>query len=273
MAMKIATSTLKRLVSNVEVERKFNPGPNFFSYLANHVWDTNQALRARGPFTVIKCPGQLIRDTYYDTEDHRLSGLGLWVRRRDVRTLPTDSPHALAQATSTQDEGQWNAKSRLAGHYNNSQFVELDGKAKVSQEVLRITEMRTKLEDLQIVSDLLTNRSIWEVKELMDGVAPSANMTIVLDAVTEAEAKTSEDGSDGHDVFNHTIGEVELFEEVITEDMENQEHKAHRKEIAAQRMKELEQFISAHPDLFSTNPKPIGKLTAYDMWRAAHSRH
>ncbi|KAI4858721.1 hypothetical protein F4820DRAFT_441886 [Hypoxylon rubiginosum] len=275
MTLKFGASTLKRIISNLEVEHKFNPGPKFSSCLANRAWNTYQTQRPKCPFTVLSRPDQLIRDTYYDTEDGLLSKLGLWVRQRYIHIPPPDPARlitgnqALAAATGNDTAAQWNAKSRLGGHYSNSQFVELDGKADVAREVLRITEAKTKLEDLRVTTDLQTRRSAWEVVGLVDGTAPSAKMTIVVDAVTEAEA--GEDGIDEHSPFNHTIGEVELFEEVITEGKGDAEHEAHRKAIAAQRTKELEEFILAHPNLFSTNPKPIGKLAAYNTWRAARS--
>ncbi len=153
---------------------------------------------------------------------------------------------------------------RLAGHFNNSQFLEVDGKKNVSDEVLRITGSKTKLEDLQVVTDLQTRRSSWEVARLADGTTPSAEMTIVMDEVTEAKA--SKDGS-GKSAFAHTIGEVELFQEFVTEGKDNAEHETQRKRIAAQRMEELKEFMATNPDLFATTPAPIGKLTAYDTWK------
>ncbi|KAI1396775.1 hypothetical protein F4819DRAFT_500008 [Hypoxylon fuscum] len=273
MALKAAALTLKRIVSSVEVERKFNPGPKFAS-LANHIQSTPRTQphqpfsHGEGvPFAALYHPGQLIRDTYYDTEDDHLSKLGLWVRQRSVNDLLPLGP--TPPIAGSEDESQWNAKLRLGGHYNNSQFVEIDGKSKVSDEVLRTTGSKMKLEDLQVVSDLQTRREEWEVTQLADGTAPSAKMTIVLDVVTEAEAgKNQIDES----TFTHTIGEVELFEEVVTEGKENAEHEAYRKEIAAQRMKELEEFMAAHPDLFSTSPKPVGKLSAYEAWKTVRSQ-
>ncbi|KAI2631504.1 hypothetical protein GGS26DRAFT_598596 [Hypomontagnella submonticulosa] len=277
MALKASAATLKRLVSNIEVEHKFNPGPMFASYLANNTLTAPQTQIPQGPFSVLRQPGQLIRDTYYDTEDGLLSKLGLWVRQRYVRILPPDTPQllsslqALAPPATSDDEALWNAKSRLGGRYNNSQFVELEGKANVAKEILRITGAKTKLEDLKLVSDLQTRRSIWQVVELMGGKAPPAAMTIVVDDVTEAKA--SENETDRHLVFNHTVGEIEFAEDVITEDKGDTEHEAHRKEVAAQRKKELMEFIMAHPELFRITPKPIDKLMAYDIWRAAHAQH
>ncbi|KAI1208194.1 uncharacterized protein F4807DRAFT_431953 [Annulohypoxylon truncatum] len=261
MAFKIASSALKRIVSNVEVERKFNLGPKFTSIIENHTGH-----REKIPFILRSHPGQVIRDTYYDTEDSHLEKLGMWVRRRSVNVLPLNPTRTIAGA---KNGAQWNAKLRLGGHYSNSQFIEFDGKPDVSREVLRITDMKTKLEDLRVVSDLQTRRSEWEVTHLADGTPPSAKMTIVVDAVTEAEAEANT-GKDGIDeaAFNHTIGEVELFQEIVTEGKDEAEHEAHRKEIGAQKMKELEEFMLSHPDLFSTSPSPIGKLTAYDTWKA-----
>lgn len=138
----------------------------------------------------------------------------------------------------------------------------------VANEVLRITDMKTKLEDLQVVSDLLTRRSSWEVAQLADGKIPSAKMTIVMDEVTEADPKA---GVSDDPAFEHDIGEVELFQEVVCEGKDDAEREAYRKQIAAQKMDELKEFMQLNSDLFVTTPKPIGKLTAYDTWRALHS--
>ncbi|KAI0140023.1 hypothetical protein F4776DRAFT_615073 [Hypoxylon sp. NC0597] len=268
MALKAAASTLRRIVSNVEVERKFNPGPKFASLLTSSIRTSTQGQHQERishneklPFSVINHPGQLIRDTYYDTKDDHLCTLGLWVRQRNINILPLNSTLPIADR---EDNTEWNAKVRLGGHFRNSQFVEYDGKKKVSEEVLRITNSKMRLEDLQVVSDLQSRRTEWEVVRLADGKAPSAKMTIIVDEVTEAG---KEKADESESAFNHTIGEVELFEEFVTEEKDDAEHEALRKEIATQRMGELEEFMLAHPDIFSTDPKPIGKLSAYETWR------
>ncbi|KAI1125704.1 hypothetical protein F5Y10DRAFT_294386 [Nemania abortiva] len=286
--LKFAAPQLKRIVSNVEVERKFNPGPKFASLFLNNdktksetqsrkLCNTQEGL----PFTVARLPGQLIRDTYYDTHDHELCNLRkLWVRQRQVSSLP-DNPSQLENdqsleacgeciapsAISHSGKSEWNAKLRVAGHFNNSQFVEFDGKENVSAEILRVSAMKTKLEDLQVTVDLQTRRLSWEVTQLADGTMPSAKMTIVLDEVTETAV--SVEGS-SNPAFMHTIGEVELFQQVMTGNKDDAEHEIYRKEVAAQRMEELKEFVLGNPDLFSTSPKPIGKLSAYDAWKASH---
>ncbi|KAI1820650.1 hypothetical protein F4861DRAFT_522216 [Xylaria intraflava] len=276
MAAKAAARPLGRIVSNVEVERKFNPGPGFaFHFFCN---DRKAQLPA---FTVLRQPSQLIRDTYYDTQDGRLSNLGLWVRKRYTRVLPfnisrlktsdgqgvaNESALLFATRDHETEKTQWNAKSRLGGHFNNSQFVELDGKQNVADEVLRISEAKLKLEDLQVVADLQTDRSSWEVTHLEGGTAPSAKMTIVMDQVVEA--KLDEGRSDGS-AFAHTIGEVELFQEFATEGKDRAEHEEQRKEVAAQRMAELKNFMLLNTDLFTTTPTPTGKLSAYFGWKTA----
>ncbi|RYC60937.1 hypothetical protein CHU98_g5271 [Xylaria longipes] len=284
--LKAAALRLQRIVSNVEVERKFSPGPKFASIFLTNGWTKPQAQwhtsysNQHGlSFAMIKQPKELIRDTYYDTHDNQLCKLGLWVRQRHVHVLPFNPPKLERDQNGkvpaerdlpfpTEDNSEkerWNAKLRLGGNFSNTQFVEIDGKEKVSDEVLRITETRTKLEDLRVVSDLQTRRLSWEITQLADGTAPSAKMTIVLDEVTEAEASANDDRSK-ESAFIHTVGEVELFEEFVTEDKDGAGHEAHRKEVAGQRMDELKKFMLANPDLFTTTPEPIGKLTAYDTW-------
>ncbi|KAJ2996949.1 hypothetical protein NUW58_g801 [Xylaria curta] len=280
VGLRVAAPQLKRIVSNVEVERKFNPGPGFASLFSINGWVKPQARyrdsdsnQGGSSFTALRQPEELIRDTYYDTHDGQLSKLGLWVRRRYIHVtllgLKRDQDNQAAYehvSSPTEDsckEAHWNAKLRLGGNLNNTQFAEFDGKKNVSDEVLRITSKMTTLEDLQVVSDLQTRRTSWEVTQLKDGVKPSAKMTIVMDKVTEAGA--SEDES-SESAFTHTVGEVELFQELVTEDMDDAGHEVHRKEVAAQRMEELEEFMLANPGLFATTPKPVGKLTAYDLW-------
>ncbi|KAI0865332.1 hypothetical protein F4860DRAFT_460976 [Xylaria cubensis] len=289
MGLKAAAPRLQRIVSNVEVERKFNPGPKFASLFLS---DGQAKLQAQphefygnkdsSSFTVIRQPGKLIRDTYYDTHDSNLCKLGLWVRQRYVHVLPSNplrferrqDDKAVVERVlplptdESRANEQWNAKLRLGGNFSNTQFVEFDGKKKVSDEVLRITKTKTRLEDLRVVSDLLTRRLSWKVTRLANGSAPSAKMTIVLDEVTEAEAIN--DGSDKSG-FIHTIGEVELFEELVTEDKDNEGHEAHRKEVATRRMDELKEFMLVNAGLFTTTPKPIGKLSAYDTWSNSRS--
>lgn len=165
-------------------------------------------------------------------------------------------------------EQHWNAKLRVGGHFNNSEFVEIDGKKNVSDEVLRITGSQTKLEDLQIVTDLETKRLSWEVARLADGTKPAADMTIVMDVVTEANAMVNNHGG-AESAFTHTIGEVELFQEFVTEGADKTTHEVQRKTIAALRMQELKGFMMANANLFATTPKPIGKLTAYEMWKSS----
>ncbi|RYP87641.1 hypothetical protein DL769_000464 [Monosporascus sp. CRB-8-3] len=233
-------------------ERKFNPGLSFVSLLSGHLWRKPKAQNREtfdhqegGTFSVLSQPGQLIRDTYYETGDNHLSNLGFWVRQRYVQAhvLPLHSPRV--EVADGKSKAEWNAKLRVGGHFTNSQFVEFDEK-NVSREVLRISGARRRVEDLQ--------------------------MTIVMDVVTEAEAEACEGARSDESAFSHTIGEVELFQTVVTEGKSNVEHEAHRKDIATRRMIELEAFMQAHTDLFATRPTPIGKLTAYYRWKAVGSR-
>ncbi|RYP22108.1 hypothetical protein DL765_001867 [Monosporascus sp. GIB2] len=138
-------------------ERKFNPGLSFVSLLSGHLW-TKPKGQSRvifghqegGTFSVLSQQGQLIRDTYYDTENSHLNNLDFWVRQRyaQAHVLPLHSPRV--QVADSKSKAEWNAKLRVGGHFTNSQFVEFDGKKNVSREVLRISGARTRLEDLQV---------------------------------------------------------------------------------------------------------------------------
>ncbi|KAI1089826.1 hypothetical protein F5B19DRAFT_465628 [Rostrohypoxylon terebratum] len=262
MAFKATTAALKRIASNVEVERKFNRGPKFTSLFTHNIGQLQKA-----PFVVRDHPGQLIRDTYYDTEDGHLDKMGVYVRQRSVRPLSSLNPTQHNNGAGDRADSEWNAKVRIGGHYSNSQFIEYDGRANVTREVQRIKGEKAKLEDLKVVSDLNTRRSEWEITHLADGKAPKSKMTVVIDDVVEAQGGTGEDGTDRAG-FSHIVGEVEFFQELVTEDKNEEEHAALRKEVGGKLMKELEEFMLAHPDLFSTDPKPIGKLSAYETWKA-----
>ncbi|KAI1431541.1 hypothetical protein GGR50DRAFT_59493 [Xylaria sp. CBS 124048] len=289
MASKAAVQPLRRIVSRVEVERKFNPGRAFaYRFLPkdwNASWEQRHETRnfnfERPSFTLLKQPSQLIRDTYFDTQDGHLSKLGLWVRKRDSRDSPPDAAwikinesHGGANELTwpfskefESEKAQWNAKSRLGGHFNSSQFVELDGKQNISDEVLRITGGKLRLEDLEVVADLQTHRSSWKVTRLADGTVPPANMTIVMDrAFTETE---HDKGGSDESAFSHDIGEVELFQEFVTEGKDSAEHEEQRKQVSAQMMEQLKKFMLANMDLFSTSPPPSGKLSAYFEWKKA----
>lgn len=67
--------------------------------------------------------------------------------------------------------------------------------------------------------------------QLADGTTP------VVDKVTEAGIS---ENRPNEFAFAHTVGEVELFQEVVTEGMDSVEHEACRKKIGTQRMEGLE---------------------------------
>jgi hypothetical protein len=97
---KIGASRLTRIVSTVEVERKFNLGPNFASVFLSEDWTQSRTRHRKvynnqgGPsFIAANLPGEIIRDIYYDTQNGRLSTLGLWVRQRQAQSFPLDYDH------------------------------------------------------------------------------------------------------------------------------------------------------------------------------------
>ncbi|KAI0870574.1 hypothetical protein GGS24DRAFT_510730 [Hypoxylon argillaceum] len=268
-ASRFAAQQLKRLVSNVEVERKFYPGPKFASFFLDG--DSTQLQNQQGqvlkskkslPFTAVRQPGQLIHDTYYDTGDDGLSKmLGVWVRQRHVSVLPDNASSIL----NDNEKGECNAKLRIGGNITDSQHVGIGGKENVSNELRRLTAEKAELKDLEVTADLQTRRFSWEVTHLIDGTPPAAKMTIVLDEVTETNPG---EGEDRELPFRLSVGEVELFQQFVTEGVNDEEHERQRKEAATQRMNELEQFMLVNPKLFKTNPEPMTTLTAYEVWQA-----
>ncbi|KAI0473502.1 hypothetical protein GGR56DRAFT_534769 [Xylariaceae sp. FL0804] len=336
MASKRLASALKPFSSHLEVERKFNAGPQFASLLSRHTTTPHmtadkvlherllQSLKSSAarpkaaaldlgddttgpggvpggiPLVTAQPAQLLIRDTYYDTADGLLSSLGLWPRQRRTTTRFRQGSSSSSRVRSKADPLgsapgasrdrwsviEWNAKLRVGGDYTNSQFVELDGRDVVAREVLRVTaaeadrkKEKTRLEDLSVVADLLTRRSEWTVlveeEEFANGGRPPAagkkKMTIVLDDVTEADpAAARRDETRGRPAFAHTIGEVEMSGHVcgIGEDDDDAGHEAYRKTVAAEWTAELETFMRAYPELFPTDPEPVGKLSAYYRWKA-----
>ncbi|KAI1158974.1 hypothetical protein F5B18DRAFT_638721 [Nemania serpens] len=95
-------------------------------------------------------------------------------------------------------------------------------------------------------------------------------MTIVMDEVTEARA-TAVNDAPTESAFTHVIGEVELFQDFATEGVDKAAHETQRKKIAALGMGELKEFIMANSKLFATTPTPVGKLTAYEMWKGSRA--
>ncbi|KAI0977529.1 hypothetical protein F4678DRAFT_455675 [Xylaria arbuscula] len=91
---KIGALRLTRIVSKVEVERKFNLGPNFASVFLSEDWTQLQTRYCKvynnqgGPsFIAANLLGEIICDIYYDIQNGRLSTLGLWVRQRQAQSF------------------------------------------------------------------------------------------------------------------------------------------------------------------------------------------
>lgn len=152
-------------------------------------------------------------DVYYDRSSLLLSA-GVWVRQRN---------------------GQWQAKIKKGGDYNNSIFEELSGLTDVSAYVQSLTKMDQAdcyNFGLQPVASFTTLRKSWVV----DG-----EFKVVLDEMD----------------FGHTVGEVELTQrELLPADTEMTQAVT---EAMNQRIKE---FMHRYSWAFVPGT-PKGKLTAY----------
>ncbi|KAK5129839.1 hypothetical protein LTR08_002776 [Meristemomyces frigidus] len=245
---------------HLEVERKFVPTAYLESQLGSIRSPTHRLplgedlYDAPKVLTSLRLPNKLVRDTYFDLNGC-LSERGIWIRRREELTISSlnASPHRC------QKREEWQAKIRLGGDFVDSQFEEAEGEEAVTA-ILSQHLPHASLAKLNAIADLRTDRRTWSVRDAESSVTPQA-VEVMLDRVTEAGDKTphAED-------FCHDIGEVEL-----SADMEGgteHENDRERKQQIIDRMHcTLSDFMLRHNSLFPVEPTPIGKLSAYFMWK------
>ncbi|KAL1616635.1 hypothetical protein SLS56_011338 [Neofusicoccum ribis] len=163
---------------------------------------------------------QAFTDVYYD-KSNMLSSNGVWLRERD---------------------GNWQAKIRLGGNFNNSKFEEVTDLLEISRHLrallgAKISGGPDEHFGLDVLAALSTMRRSW----LADG-----EFKIVLDTTD----------------FGHTVGEVELERSVLF-------HTKAGLGVAQQKeamMKEMDKMITKFMDHYSwafCPGVPKGKLTAY----------
>lgn len=199
-------------IANLEVERKFV-----------NLTAKNLTLDGGSPHfrTLTAFRPQAFTDVYYDDKSNMLSSNGVWLRERD---------------------GNWQAKIRLGGDFNNSKFEEVTDLLEISRRLRAL--LGAKISDgpddhfgLDILATLSTVRRSW----LADG-----EFKIVLDTTD----------------FGHTVGEVELERSI-------QFHTKVGLDVAQQKeakMKEMDKMITRFMDHYSwafCPGVPKGKLTAY----------
>ncbi|KAH8728851.1 CYTH-like domain-containing protein [Phaeosphaeriaceae sp. PMI808] len=193
----------------LEVERKFRS-------LAVRELATNSG---HPPFRSIRSLGQrTIHDVYYDRSG-LLSSAGVWVRQRN---------------------GDWEAKVKRGGNFNNSRFEELSDPYEISRCVKDVTGIESTEQDLfglKRIATLSTARKTW---------IADYEFKIVLDTMD----------------FGHIVGEVELQQQIdfiTTKDLPIEE----QKQRTMQEMDDkIAKFMGRYSWAFCPGI-PKGKLTAY----------
>jgi thiamine-triphosphatase len=205
----MSSRTLAAKFATLEVERKFR------SLAVQEL----SATGGKPPFRSVRSLGQtIIHDIYYDRAN-LLSSAGLWVRKRN---------------------GQWEAKVKRGGNFNNSRFEELSDLRDISRYIRNLTGTRSTEKDqfgLECIATFSTLRKTW---------------------IADNEFKIVSDVMD----FGHIVGEVELQKTVnlnATMVLSNEQ----QKQILMQEMDEkIAEFMERYSWAFNPGV-PKGKLTAY----------
>lgn len=223
----------------LESERKFN------------VTNVLRASLARGEIIqghqFTKAANTTFQDKYYDIGG-RFQSHGIWIRRR------TEILH-LAHV------GEWEAKVTvgLASNFTNSSFEEVSGEKDVLHAI-KLHIPRFSKFGLQLLGDQEMTAAISTKREVWSSVA-DANLQIVIDTVA-AIPQTSEQG---YLPFEHVVGEVEYTKTQQLYDISEVNQSIKEREVA--RMDALVEHVTRDQELFPTQPKPIGKLSAYFEWK------
>jgi hypothetical protein len=254
-----------RFVSKIEVERKFEPTALLKSFLGKSTPNqhlkiprTNTLLQSgcAPGLTLIRLPSRIIRDRYLDDGDI-LSNKGVWIRYRESRT---SLEHESTKGTGNQDEGEWEAKLRLAGDYVDSQFCEVYGLANV-ERILRKHMPGACVNDLPAKIDIHTARQTWKVAldDAGRSNVQSTELRIDLDVATVPDHPVGKSGP-----FRHEVGEVEATTEVVGGSSKD-EHDMLRRRKAEEIHRMLQDFMKQHANLFG--PPTLGKLSAFFGWK------
>ncbi|EUC27295.1 hypothetical protein COCCADRAFT_112097 [Bipolaris zeicola 26-R-13] len=176
------------------------------------------------PFRSIQPQSQRIFSGTYFDRARLLTAAGVWVRLRN---------------------GQWEAKVRKVGNFQNSRFEELSDPREIEVQVRIITGRvcsEREFFGLDRIATMCTTRRTWLADE---------RFSIVLDAMD----------------FGHEVGEVELQSEMRLAHT-GQELEDHKQRVMQQMDEEIVAFMERYRWAFAAGV-PIGKLTAYFERKAA----
>lgn len=267
------TKTLgkRALTSKLEVERKFVPTSLLKKYVSETAEVANITLSPteshNSTISLIRQTRKRVMDKYFD-RDGQLEAKGIWVRWRREQTTKHDGTDAAPA------QGCWEAKIKDSGDFINSQFVEVKGKDAV-EDLLEHVGIGRTVHDLRFELGFVADRVSWKVKQLGDeeDLDDGAALTLVVDTMD-----TSLEGPHGdHPKYlkRHQVGELE-FEKTITTILHEDDgtiridpaeleakHQAERASQGDLLNKQLEEFMTARPEICNGEGSPLGKLTAY----------
>lgn len=247
----------------LEVESKFNVNALLRSQLDSTCTYHQQLYTSPAVATSLlkftRQPDKLINDQYFDL-DHALSSKSIWIRRRTERTLLS---HDFPFQMQNKEFSEWEAKVRVGGDYQSSQFEELAGEERVMSLV------KQHLPDpscLQKMVDIDTFREAWTVREHVEKAIAEQDQRMLIVIDTSSAGGVVKGLMDEEPMFRHVVGEVELVAKLELE--QEEANKAVAKRAVSGMLKtKLDMFMARHQPLFPTRPVPIGKLSAYFAWK------
>ncbi|KAF2168401.1 hypothetical protein M409DRAFT_53090 [Zasmidium cellare ATCC 36951] len=252
------TAPTSPAVAHLEVERKFNCNPVLGLLLETSDAQAKgritpfAAIAQNSPLKFARQPDEMIVDQYFDYEG-KLSANNIWVRQRTVN--PTSFQ------TGADDSG-WEAKVRVGGDYQNSEFEEVCGKDDVMKLVGRFVPK------IQATMNMGTSRKSWVASECspQDGDRLPRQVLVVIDEAMETMWPIKMNPGEEAKNFKHSVGEVELTRSIeLTGDDEADQDLKMR--MTGQMSEELKAWMERHEELFPTDPAPQGKLTAFYAWK------
>ncbi|KAI5288723.1 hypothetical protein KEM54_004958 [Ascosphaera aggregata] len=242
--------------SLIEVERKFQYDPTSVKrFRMNDGEPAFRQLTYRGT--------ELLRDVYYDFKNELLTKSGLWVRQRN---------------------GEWEAKKKQWGDFNNSQFEEVTGRHRVLDLLLRLEHERLvkmEAEKAQQDDDSFAQQGSLSELPRIDPAHPIFGLSLFADLQTSRESWVVNDTFNvvfDTTNFGHGVGEVEMQEtvaipldttydgQVVESDYSHEYLTQAKRQAGAAMDQKIEAFMKEHAWAFPQG-KPIGKLTAYCAWK------